>query len=206
MIMSFLRKVTSKPWEHAGEMEGVHGDSTVGGSASRTGLFMFLAVASSFFGLFVISYYTRSRFPDWEMLTDPGILWVNTAVLVLASVALQIASNAAKRDAGSLVRNSLIMGAVLTVIFIVGQWMAWEKLTAAGYYARANPANAFFYLFTGLHAMHLVGGMWFLGRAGFRLNRAEDRSAVLQSVTLCATYWHYLLLVWLVLFTLLLKT
>jgi len=205
-MLNFLHKVTSKPWEHAGELEGLHGDSAMAGSASRTGLMMFLAVVTSFFGLFIITYYTRSRFPDWEMLTDPNILWVNTAVLVLASVALQVASNAAKRDAATVVRNSLIAGAVLTLIFMLGQSIAWEQLSAAGYYARANPANAFFYLFTGLHALHLVGGMWFLARAGFRMNRVADRDRVRQSVTLCATYWHYLLLVWLVLFTLLLRT
>jgi len=208
MIRNFLSKVTAKPWEHAGELEGLHGESEIAGSASRTGLLMFLAVISSFFGLFIITYYTRSRFPDWEMLTDPNILWLNTAVLILASVALQMASNAAARDAIGALRNSLIAGGVLTLIFILGQLTAWEQLSAAGYYARANPANAFFYLFTGLHALHLVGGMWFLARAGFRIRQSGDwdRDRVRQSVALCATYWHYLLLVWLVLFTLLLRT
>ena len=203
---NFLSKVTSKPWEHAGEMEGLHGEYVAGGSAGRTGLFMFLAVISSMFLLFMVTYYTRSQFPDWEMLVDPGILWLNTAVLVLASVALQMASNAAKRDAITAMRNSLLAGLVLTLAFIAGQWTAWEQLVAAGYYAASNPANAFFYLFTGLHALHLIGGMWFLAKLGFRLKQVENREKVLQSVTLCATYWHYLLLVWLVLFTLLLKT
>ena len=204
--MSFLNKITARSWEHAGELEGLHGDVAITGSASRTGLMMFLAVVTSFFGLFMITYYTRSRFPDWEMLADPGILWVNTAVLVLASVALQMASNAAKRDNSRVLRLSLIAGGLLTLIFIAGQWIAWEQLAAAGFYARTNPANAFFYLFTGLHALHLIGGMWFLARSGFRLNRAENQERVRQSVTLCATYWHYLLLVWLVLFTMLIRT
>lgn len=205
-MMKFLRNVAVKPWEHAGELDGLGGESAMIGSASRTGLIMFLAVVSSFFGLFIITYYTRSRFPDWEMLADPGVLWINTAVLVLASVALQLASNAAKKDSTRLMRNSLIAGGALTLTFILGQWWAWEQLSAAGFYARANPANAFFYLFTGLHALHLAGGMWFLIRAGFRLKREENNQRVRQSVTLCAAYWHYLLLVWLVLFTLLLRT
>lgn len=54
-MMGFLRKVTAKPWEHAGELEGLHGDSAMAGSASRTGLLMFLAVITSFFGLFIIT-------------------------------------------------------------------------------------------------------------------------------------------------------
>lgn len=204
--MNFLSKITAKSWEHAGEMEGLHGEIVSRRSASRTGLLMFLAVISSMFLLFIISYYTRSRFPDWEMLADPGILWLNTAVLILASVAMQMASNAARRDAAAGIRNSLLAGVVLTLIFIAGQLQAWDQLVAGGYYAASNPANAFFYLFTGLHALHLVGGMWFLASLGFKLKQTENRGKVQQSVTLCATYWHYLLLVWLVLFTLLLRT
>jgi cytochrome c oxidase subunit 3 len=204
--MSFLSKITTKPWEHAGEMEALHGALDNGYTANRTGLFLFLAVISSFFLLFIITYYTRSKFPDWEVLTDPRILWVNTAVLVLASVALQIASNAAKQNQTSSMRNALIAGGVLTLAFITGQLIAWDQMVAAGYYARNNPANAFFYLFTGLHALHLLGGMWFLLRLGFRMKQTGKGEKVLQSVTLCATYWHYLLIVWLVLFTLLLRT
>ena len=167
---------------------------------------MFLAVISSFFTLFMITYYSRSQFPDWEMLTDPRILWVNTAVLVLASVALQMASNAAKQYKTNGMRNALIAGGVLTLAFIAGQLIAWEQMVAAGYYAADNPANAFFYLFTGLHALHLLGGMWFLGSLGFRMNQTGKEAKVRQNVTLCATYWHYLLIVWLALFTLLLRT
>jgi len=204
--MGLLRKVTAKPWEHAGEMEGIHGDVVINRSAGRTGLLVFMAVMSSMFLLFMISYYTRSLFPDWEVLADPGILWINTLMLVMASLAMQLASNAAKRDAAKAMRNYLLAGALLTLIFIAGQLMAWDQLIENGFYAQGNPSIAFFYLFTGLHAMHLVGGMWFLSRLGFNLKREKKREKALQAVTLCATYWHYLLLVWLLLFALLLRT
>lgn len=204
--MSILSKIANKPWEHAGEMEDLHDAFDNGYAASRTGLYLFLAVVSSFFLLFIITYHTRSLFPDWEVLTDPRILWVNTAVLVLASVAMQLASNAARQNNRSSMRNLLIAGAVLTLAFVAGQLIAWDQMVAAGYYARDNPAYAFFYLLTGLHALHLLGGMWFLGRLGFKMNQTGKGEKVLQSVTLCATYWHYLLIVWLVLFTLLLRT
>jgi len=100
----------------------------------------------------------------------------------------------------------MLVGGVLTLVFVAGQWMACEQLVAAGFYARGNPANAFFYLFTGLHALHLLGGLWFMILLGFRLNQPGRKEKARQTVTLCATYWHYLLLVWLVLFTLLLRT
>lgn len=204
--MSFLSKITEKPWEHAGEIEGLHDRLENANFANRTGLFLFLAVVSSLFTLFMITYYTRSQFPDWVVLADPRILWVNTAVLVLASVALQMASNAAKQNKTSAMRNSLIAGGVLTLAFIAGQLIAWDQMVKAGYYAADNPANAFFYLFTGLHALHLLGGMWFLVSLGFRMNQTGAKNKVLHSVSLCAIYWHYLLIVWLALFTLLLRT
>ncbi len=204
--MSFLNKILAKPWEHAGELEGLHGEFVAARSASRTGLLMFLAVISSFFLLLIISYYTRSLFPDWEVLTDPGILWINTVVLVFASVALQMASNAAKRDSFVGLRYSLIAGAALTLLFVGGQLVAWEQMAAAGFYAAKNPANAFFYLLTGLHALHLLGGLCFVVVLGLKLNRKESKEELGQSVALCATYWHYLLLVWIVLFTFLLRT
>jgi cytochrome c oxidase subunit 3 len=204
--MTFLSKVMVKPWEHAGNVGDLPDQSAQELAASRTGLFVFLAVITSMFLLFIVSYYSRSRFPDWEVLRDPEILWINTAVLVLASTALQLASNAAKRDASVYLRNALIIGSVLTLVFIGGQFVAWEQMIAAGYYAAENPANAFFYLFTGLHALHLLGGMWFMLMLGFRLNRRDKKEQLRLSVALCATYWHYLLIVWLVLFTLLLST
>ncbi len=203
--MSFFRKVTSKPWEHAGELEGIHGDFQPVSTASRTGLVMFLAVVSSMFLLFIVSYYTRMQSADWEVLKDPRILWFNTLVLVLASVAMQMASNLSKRDKPGRASLYLVGGTVLTLVFIAGQVAAWEQLLVAGYYAASNPANAFFYLFTGLHALHLVGGIWFLVRLGIKL-RQHDYVQAKQNVALCATYWHYLLLVWLVLFALLLRT
>ena len=99
-----------------------------------------------------------------------------------------------------------LAGAVLTLAFIAGQVLAWDQLLENGFYAQENPAIAFFYLFTGLHAVHLLGGMWFLGRLGFSMNQENKREKARNSVTLCATYWHYLLLVWLLLFALMLRT
>jgi cytochrome c oxidase subunit 3 len=201
-----FKSITAKPWEHSGEIDGEHGEVVVLQSPGQMGLWLFLAVVSSMFMLFIVSYYTRSQFPDWEKLTDPNILWFNTGLLVLASVALQIASNAAKRDATGSLRNALIAASLLTVAFVGGQLIAWEQLISAGYYVQGNPSTAFFYLVTGLHAVHLLGGLWYMLLVVIRLNREQQREKALRSVALCATYWHYLLLVWLVLFALLLRT
>jgi len=204
--MSFLRKVTARPWEHAGEMDGLHGGYSAGQAAGRTGLYVFLAVISSFFILFSISYQTRASFPDWEAVVEPGILWFNTGMLVLASAALQMASAAARRSAAAPMRGYLAASVVLTLVFIAGQSLAWRQMVDAGLYAYNNPANAFFYVFTGVHALHLLGGLWFLVAALRRAVTAPHDQALPLRVGLCAIYWHFLLLVWAGLFYLLLNS
>jgi cytochrome c oxidase subunit 3 len=167
---------------------------------------MFLAVITSMFLLFGTSYQLRASFPDWMAVTEPGILWLNTGILLLTSISLQLAVNASRRGAAGPMRNFLFAGAILTLVFLAGQLVAWGQLVEAGLYARANPANAFFYLLTGVHGLHLIGGLWFLGGAAKRAVKSADDEALPLRISLCATYWHYLLLVWALLFYLLLNS
>ncbi len=102
---------------------------------------------------------------------------------------------------------ALWSGGGLTVLFLLGQVMAWRQLQAAGLYATANASYAFFYLLTGVHAAHLAGGglyVWL--RTGRRLLGGAAPAEVRLSVQMASLYWHYLLLVWLVMFGLLLST
>jgi cytochrome c oxidase subunit 3 len=82
--------------------------------------------------------------------------------------------------------------------FLSGQLVAWQQLTGEGYRLAANPANAFFYVLTGLHGLHLLGGLVALGRTTEKAWRTADTARLRLPVDLCATYWHFLLLVWLV--------
>ena len=204
--MSLLRKLMAKPWEHAGEMEGMHGGNVVGRPASRAGLYLFLAVITSMFLLFSISHQMRASYPYWKAVAEPGILWFNTGILVLASICLQLARNAAVCASYPAMRINLMAGDILTVVFVVGQMIAWKQMLDAGYFAADNPANAFFYLFTAVHALHLLGGLWFLLGASGRALRAPEDKGLAVRIGLCATYWHYLLLVWVLLFYLLLSS
>jgi cytochrome c oxidase subunit 3 len=104
------------------------------------------------------------------------------------------------------VKTGLIAGGVCTTLFLLGQLVAWQQLNAGSYFMTGNPANAFFYVLTALHGMHLLGGMWVWGRTTARVLTGADARSVCLSVELCTVYWHYLLLVWIVLFALLLST
>ena len=206
MNLNLLRGLLAKPWEHAGEMHGIHGGNIVGRPASRTGLYLFLAVITSMFLLFSISHQMRASYPDWRVVTEPGILWFNSGVLVLASVTLQLARNAVARGASGSIRFNLLAATSLTLVFVVGQLLAWRQMLNGGYFAAENPANAFFYLFTAVHALHLLGGLWFLSGTVRQAASAPQDQRLAMRVGLCATYWHYLLLVWVLLFYLLLSS
>ena len=193
------QRLTAKPWLEEGVIADVRGDS----APAKIGLGVFLAVVGSLFALFISAYSMRMNMADWRALPVPRLLWFNTGVLVLSSVALQWAHVAARRDDMDGVIVGLCGGAAFAVTFLVGQLLAWRQLNAAGYFLASNPANSFFYLITAVHGLHLMGGLVALGRTTAKVWRGSEMSAVRLSVELCAIYWHFLLLIWLVLFGLL---
>jgi cytochrome c oxidase subunit 3 len=198
--------VNVKPWLEQRPIEMVDGDGALSLPPVKVGLGVFLAVATSLFALLISAYHMRMMGADWNRLTVPRVLWLNTTVLILASIAMQWTRVAARWGQLDRVKNGLIAGGVLTVSFLAGQLWAWQQMDAAGYFLTANPAYSFFYLLTALHGLHLLGGLWVWGRTTAKVLRGVEVGKVRLSVELCTVYWHYLLLVWLVLFAVLLHT
>ncbi|WP_426413566.1 cytochrome c oxidase subunit 3 [Bradyrhizobium ganzhouense] len=197
------QRLTAKPWLEEGPVGDFPGGDAMTWPAAKIGLGVFLAVASSLFVLFISAYSMRMNAVDWRALPVPRLLWINTGVLVVSSVALQWSSVAARRHDADGVMTGLLAGGVSAMIFLAGQLLAWQQLNAAGYFVASNPANSFFYLLTALHGLHLTGGLVALGRTSAKVWRSSEIADMRLSVELCATYWHFLLLVWLVLLGLL---
>ena len=197
------QRLMAKPWLEAGPAADTGASSL---PAAKIGLGVFLAVAGSLFALLMSAYSMRMEMGEWRPAPVPELLWLNTGVLIASSGALQWAQVAARRGRMDRARAGLLAGGVFALAFLAGQLVAWRQLDAAGYYLTANPAAAFFYLITGVHGLHILGGLVALGRT---MDKAWQRVAVREvrlSVELCAMYWHFLLLVWLVFFGLLLLT
>ncbi len=166
----------------------------------------FLAVATSFFALILSAYALRMELGDWIPMDEPQMLWVNTVILVFASVAFQWTRNQAMNGNPARIRPGLLITGALTLAFLVGQFIAWQQLYAVGQTLTFNPSNAFFYLLTAVHGVHILGGMYVWARATVRAFGGRESEAVKQSVELCSIYWHFLLLVWIVLFGFMLAT
>ena len=207
-VIGWLLRQTlnTQPWNAHDPVENRPGRGVINADPAKFGLLSFIAVVTSLFALFLSAYLMRMRLGDWRPLDEPVVLWLNTAVLVLASVAFQLTRGAAKRGQQLTVKVGLIVGGACTILFLFGQLMAWRQLHADGFFMNGNPANSFFYLLTALHGLHLLGGMWVWGRTTMRILTGADAHSVCLSVELCTVYWHYLLLVWIGLFALLLST
>jgi len=204
----FARQLTAKPWEKAQSLaDNQYGTASLPVAPARVGLWVLLAVITSFFGLFMSAYGMRMMLPDWLPLIEPNILWVNTLMLILSSLAFQWTAGAAERGDASRVKAGLIGAGTLAFAFLAGQLLAWQQLNESGQFVYSNAANAFFYLLTGLHGLHVLGGLSVWGKTTVVMWRGgSELGQVRLSVELCAMYWHYLLLVWLVLFGLLMAT
>jgi cytochrome c oxidase subunit 3 len=196
----------TQPWVAEVVGETAH-QGPLGTNAKLIALLTLLAVVTSFFALILSAYALRMELGDWVPLTEPQLLWTNTVMLIVASIVFQWTRNAAVNEQTSRLMPGLLLTGLLTAGFVVGQFMAWQQLQADGQLITRNPSNAFFYLLTGAHAVHILGGMFVWARATTKavLGDAGD-AGVRRSIELCTIYWHFLLLVWLVLFGLLLST
>ena len=177
---------------------------------AKTGLRILMAVITSLFFLFIVSFLIRSQISDWEHLSapwkplaKPWALWINTGSLVLASIFLQWSRVSARREQTRRAVEALVLAGLFSLLFIGGQLKLWQQLMALGYYVSTNPANSFFYLLTGLHALHLAGGLVAWCKTVVKAWRGVSIEQLSSSIELCAMYWHYLLGLWLVLLALL---
>lgn len=197
--MNLLRELMQKPWT---DTQGPTGAVATLPSAT-IGLRFFLGVVTVLFFLLTVAYGERMSYEEWRPLPDSWLMWSNLFVLVMASVALQWARVSARRPDMHSVRRGLIIGGAFTFAFLIGQLWAWQQLSAYNFIATSSPANAFFYLITALHGLHLLGGLVAWGVTTERVFRGAPMPKTRLAIDLCAVYWHYLLGIWLLLFVLL---
>lgn len=194
--MSFFREIAGKPW-----LVGSPGlDLNVRLSATKMGLRLFLGVVSVIFFLLIVSYGGRMALEGAAPPPDIKLLWPNTIALVLSSMALHWALVAARRNRIETTQTGLILAGVLALLFVAGQLVAWWLLQDTSFFKMASPAIAFFYLLTGIHGLHILGGLTALGRVIYRVFLGESAARLVAGIEVCTTYFHFMLGVWLLLF------
>jgi cytochrome c oxidase subunit 3 len=188
---------------------------------ARLGLVVGLTGIAMIFISFTSAYVVRQGLPtldprtnellhDWFPVPLPRLLLINTGVLLISSFTMELARRQAARKA-ALAQPAPVPGVfidpkkeiswlALTVVlglsFLVGQWMAWRELAASGFYVASSPSSSFVYLLTGMHGVHLLGGVLALSAAGAAslLRRSADSQLIAVDVT--GWYWHFMALLW----------
>jgi cytochrome c oxidase subunit III len=188
---------------------------------ARLGLVVGLTGIAMIFISFSSAYVVRQGLPtletrsnlllhDWFPVPLPRLLLINTAILVISTFTMELARRQAARkatlaqlplvprlsvDAGERI-SWLALTAVLGLSFLTGQWMVWRELAASGFYVSSSPSSSFVYLLTGMHGVHLFGGVVAMLTAGvgFVLRWPADSQSIVVDVT--GWYWHFMALLW----------
>src|SRR5271155_409208 len=178
-----------------------------------TGVVMIFVSYSSAYvvrqGLPTLDPSTGTLVRDWLPLQLPNFLLVNTLVLLVSTLTMELARRQAVRVAlaagnvsNPVTRNDtdkmpwLALTAILGLSFLAGQWLVWRELAARGFYVATSPSSSFFYLLTGVHGIHLFGGILALLAAGAisLWRKSAASSAVVVDAT--AWYWHFMTVLW----------
>jgi cytochrome c oxidase subunit 3 len=196
------QRLLAKPWLEQGLAAALPDGGVTGTPTAKIGLGVFLAVVGALFALLASAYFMRMESPDWRSPPMPALLWLNTSFLVASSIALHLAVVEARGGQRSTTRFALAIGGLAASAFLVGQLFAWRELVAGGYHLSANAGNSFFYLLTGMHGLHILGGLVGLART-IRSWSGSGAGGSRLGVELCAIYWHFLLVVWIAMLALL---
>jgi len=164
------------------------------------------AICMSFAALTSALIVRQGASSDWRHLTLPPVLFFSTLVILVSSGTLEVArrqvaafmTGRATRVESS--RRSLYLTLGLGLLFVASQYMAWLQLRSQGLYLATNPNSSFFYLFTAIHALHVLGGLAGLLRVIIKLNHSTLRRSTLDAT---AYYWHFMGVLWVYLFALL---
>lgn len=168
-------------------------------SPARTGVWVGIAAIVLMVAAFTGALVVRRTQADWIHFRLPPIIYVNTLVLLVSSATLE----RARGGAGAAPHRrwlSITLG--LGLLFVVGQVLAWSNLVAQGLFLATSPSSAFFYVFTALHGLHLLGGVAALAYVLARAGRAPEGRAA-GALDAAALYWHFLAVLWLYLLLLL---
>ena len=205
---SIFQLLTEKPWEQDQiEADNEHQGQTVNLTKQKLGLRTIMAASTVLFSLFVVAYSDRMLVHDWRNMPEPWLLWFNTGILVISSIVFHQATKYAEKEIFDKTKNCLYFIGFLAYSFLIGQLIVWYQLMGTGYYATSNVANAFFYLFTTIHGLHIIGGIYFWGKTTSKfIKRSLKKEDINNLIDICAVYWHFLLAVWLVLFGLMLSS
>lgn len=167
-------------------------------------LWLFMVTVVMVFAGLTSAYIVRQSEGNWLEYDLPTIFYITSGIVVLSSVFLHYAYYSAQKDNIVGVRIGMSIAVLLGIAFLIGQWYSWIAMVDREVFFVGNPSGSFLYVFTGLHAVHLISGVIFLIIVLISSFRYEVHSKSMITMEMAATYWHFLAGLWLYLFMFLL--
>ncbi|GAB2611582.1 cytochrome c oxidase subunit 3 [Belliella aquatica] len=164
-------------------------------------LWLFMVTVVMIFAGLTSAYIVRQSEGNWLEFDLPAVFYYTSGIIIISSIFLHWAYLSAKKDNLMQLRIGMVIASVLGLAFLVGQWYSFVALVDMDVYLVGNPSGSFLYIFTGLHALHLVSGVIFLIIVLISSFRYKVHSQSMVSMEMCVTYWHFLGALWLYLFT-----
>jgi cytochrome c oxidase subunit 3 len=170
-------------------------------NSKKFALWLFMATVVMLFGAWTSAYIVKRADTGWAEIALPWHFWVNTGVIALSSVTMFAATRAARKDNFELLKIMMSITTVLGVAFLVGQALAYNELIALNeYFTGGNVSHSFIYVLTGAHGAHVISGVVFLVIVLVASVRLKVHSKDMNLMEMCASYWHFLGILWLYLF------
>jgi len=204
IIKKLFGTLAQKPWEKEQmAIDTSHPGKTFNISKQRSAVIIIFGIATVLFSLIFTAYiYSIPPEQDTRYLLKPNLLWVNTLILFFVTYYFsKITKDLEKKETLKIKKNLIIVGA-LSYLFLFGQLVFWTQLMKSGNYVTTNTYFSSFYIFTALHGLHLLGGLFFWGKVSSRVLKLEQNKILDEEKNISALswYWTFLLIVWLMFF------
>jgi len=207
--MSLLKKLfgtlTEKPWEeNQAAIDNTHPGRTFNLSNQMSAVIIIFGVSTAIFSLIFTGYlYSLPPEQDTTFILKTYLLWINTLVLIFVTFFFNKISSDLKKNITDKIKKNLIYVGGLSYLFLFLQLILWYQLMKSGNFVDTNTYFSSFYIFTTLHGIHLLGGLFFWGKVSsriFKLNE-KDYANEEKNINALSLYWLFLFIVWIVFFT-----
>lgn len=163
-------------------------------------MWLFIISVIMIFASMTSAYVVKKAEGNWLLIEFPSLFNVTSVLIVLSSISMHFSYLSARKDRIKDIKIGLAISGLLALGFVIGQYLSWAQLVQQDVYFVGNPAGSFIYIFTGLHALHLIGGIVFLIIVLVNAFKYRVHSRSLAQIEMCATYWHFLGGLWLYLY------
>ena len=208
-MSGFIKKLfgtlTQKPWEkQQATIDSYHSGKSFNFSNQTSAVIIIFGVSTVLFSLILTGYlYTIPPEQDTRFLFKPNLLWINTIVLFFVAYFFGKITNDLQKNNISKIKKNLILVGGLSYIFLFGQIFFWYQLMQDEKFVSTNSYFSSFYIFTALHGLHLLGGLFFWGKVCSKILKLEQSEIINQkkNISALSLYWTFLLIVWLIFFS-----